>query len=111
MWTGPRPIYSSFRKPGAALPGAFIDFAFLPERQDREVLKDRPWYFGIASGRSPADFDLVFVSNAFGLELVNLGALLTSSGLPTRASARRDREDLPILVLGGSQRRGLRAPL
>ncbi len=102
-----------FSETRAALPGAFIDFAFLPERQDREVLQDReilrdregqtlPWFYGIASGRSPADFDLVLVSNAFGLELVNLGALLTSSGLPTRASARKGREDLPILILGGS---------
>lgn len=96
-----------FSETRAALPGAFIDLAFLPERHDREVMKDRegqtlPWFYGIASGRSPADFDLILVSNAFGLELVNLAALLTTSGLPTRASARKGREDLPILILGGS---------
>ena len=78
-----------------ALPGAFIDFSFMPTRADREILDGagEPWFFGAASGRSPADFQLILVSNAFGLELVNLPRLLSTAGIPLLASARaRGRE-------------------
>jgi len=99
-----------FAETRSALPGAFIDFAFFPDRADRELLgraggdtPAMPWFFGAASGRSPADFDLVFISNAFGLELVNLPRLLSTAGLPLRASERaRSDASVPILALGGS---------
>ena len=103
-----------------AMPEAYIDFAFLPDRGDREVMakvggqvgrglvepRERtewPWFFGAASGKSPADFDLILVSNAFGLELVNLPRLFSTSGIPLRASARRKAPGhMPIVLLGGS---------
>lgn len=112
-----------FAETRRALPSAFIDFAFFPERQDRETLlaEGLPWFSGLVSGRSPADFDLVLVSNAFGLELLNLPYLFSTSGMAPKASERAAKraharskagdartgeaagaaED-PIVVLGGS---------
>jgi len=103
-----------FSEARAALPRAFIDFTFFPERSDRDLLGRRarqegkagPFFFGIASGRQAADFDLVLVSNAFGLELVNLPWLFSTSGLPFRSSARRGLAPCPIFVLGGSNASG-----
>lgn len=88
-----------------ALPGGFLDFAFLPTRRDRATLDagSLPWFFGMASGRSAADFDLVLVSNSYSLELFNLPYLFTKTGLPLRASARRAAGiDAPLFVMGGS---------
>lgn len=98
-----------FAETRAALPDAYIDFAFLPQAADRAAL-DRaaqgcagiPWFFGRASSQPPAEFDLVMVSNAFALELVNLPHMLAGSGLPVRASARRAMDRCPIVILGGS---------
>ena len=103
-----------FSEARAALPRAFIDFSFFDERADRDIPcrkqgedgKAAPRFFGIASGRTVADFDLVLVSNAFGLELVNLPWLFPASGLPARASARRGLARCPIFILGGSNASG-----
>ncbi|HUW41308.1 MAG TPA: radical SAM protein [Rectinemataceae bacterium] len=92
-------LFSETRR---ALPLSFVDFAFLPERQERKALEARglPWFSGLVSGRSPRDFDLVLASNAFGLELVNLPHLFSTSRIPPRASERGEEE--PLLVMGGS---------
>jgi hypothetical protein len=96
-----------------ALPEAFIDFGFFPGKKDRAILSSlglSPFY-GLESGRSPADFDLILVSNAFALELVNLGYLYSGTGLPRRASGRAAAgaaaatdggKGIPIVILGGS---------
>jgi hypothetical protein len=88
---------------------AYIDFGFFPGKRDRAVLDSHnaPYYYGLASGRGPRDFDLVLVSNSFALELPNLSYLFSTSGLPSRASARESAEEeegsgLPIIILGGS---------
>ena len=97
-----------FAESRAAMPEAFIDFAFLPDREDRGSLGAKPWFFGATSGLSPAVFDLILVSNAFGLELVNLPRLMSTAGIPLLASARarlatsRDEGAAPVIVLGGS---------
>lgn len=95
-----------FAESRRALPDAFIDFAFFPDSRDRAVLASRkaPFYYGLQSGRGAMDFDVVFVSNAFALELVNLGYLYSTSGTPRRASERAAAADMPmpIVVLGGS---------
>ncbi len=112
-----------FSEVRAALSGAFVDFAFFPDRGDRELIVKLeeasrenpaifgdmpappmwPWFFGALSGESPASFDLILVSNAFGLELVNLSRLFATSGLPARASARLAADEpMPIVILGGS---------
>jgi len=83
---------------------AYIDFAFFPDARDRAILSARslPFYYGLESGRAPEDFDLILVSNAFTLELVNLGYLF-GPRLPSRSSARSRYEGrLPIVILGGS---------
>lgn len=86
------------------LPRAYIDFAFLPSAADRKLLSgaDIPWFFGRQSGKSPADFDLVMISNAFGLELLNLSHFFFSSGIPESAATRSGRAGLPVIIAGGS---------
>lgn len=103
-----------FSEARAALPSAYIDFSFFPDRADRDLLCRRaneagraaPFYFGIASGRGVPDFDLVLVSNAFGLELLNLPYLFSTAGLSPRSSARRGMASCPIFILGGSNAAG-----
>jgi len=86
------------------MPDAFIDFAFLPPSRERKLLalKGYPWYFGRAEGRAPEDFDLILVSNAFALELLNLPYLYTQSGIPQRALERAHAENVPLIIIGGS---------
>jgi radical SAM superfamily enzyme YgiQ (UPF0313 family) len=93
-----------FEEARKARPDAFIDFAFLPTVADRRKLDNLglPWFFGRASRKGPADFDLVMVSNAYTLETVNLPWLLAKSGLPLSARERALRDDMPIIVAGGS---------
>ena len=85
-----------------ALPEAYIDLAFFPPRRDRERLERAsvPLLVGVQSLRSAEDFDLVLVSNAYSLELLNLPYLLLRSGVPPLTSQRDER--WPILLLGGS---------
>ncbi len=85
-----------------ALPDAYLDMAFFPPRHDRRRLAKAgiPLLVGIQSFRSVEDFDLVLVSNAYMLELVNLPCLLLRSGIPLLASQRG--EEWPSLILGGS---------
>ncbi|MGA2546903.1 MAG: radical SAM protein [Rectinemataceae bacterium] len=105
-------LFAECRK---ALPEAYIDFGFFPDRRDRAILSARglPFFYGLESGRGPVDFDLVLVSNAFSLELVNLSYLYSSSGIPRRASERNTEDTaaedtaisntaVPIIILGGS---------
>jgi len=101
-----------------SFPELYLDFAFFPSRAERLILREAAreagdssrqeysWYYGIDSGRGPDHFDLVLVSNSFGLELVNLPYLFSTAGLPLRA---RDRGRLgaagcpmPIVIAGGS---------
>ena len=85
-----------------ALPDAYIDMAFFPPRHDRERLSQAgiPLLVGTQSFRSADDFDVLLVSNAYLLELINLPYLMLHSGIPLWASERGD-EWAPI-VLGGS---------
>ena len=85
-----------------ALPDAYIDMAFFPPSHDRSRLQDAgiPLLIGSQSFRSVQDFDLVLISNAYTLELINLPYLLINSGIPVFASERDD--EWPPLVLGGS---------
>ena len=98
-------LFAECRK---ALPAAYIDFGFFPDRGDRAILsaRDMAFYYGLESGREPADFDLILVSNAFALELVNLSYLYSNSCLPRRASERIEKKGsadaFPIIILGGS---------
>ncbi|HOU12859.1 MAG TPA: radical SAM protein [Anaerolineae bacterium] len=85
-----------------ALPDAYIDMAFFPPQYDRERLlaAGAPLLVGTQSWRGIEDFDVVLISNAYTLELINLPYLLHHSGAPLLASARDG--DWPPLILGGS---------
>ena len=87
-----------------AMPEAYIDFAFLPTATDRKTLSARgiPWFFGRASKKSPGDFDVIMVSNAFALELINLPHFFSTAGIPASAAARAAADGLPVIIAGGS---------
>jgi len=91
-----------FHEVRRALPDAFIDLAFFPTAAEREVLDRRglPYLIGAQSLRPAAAFDLVLISNAYTLELINLPYLLIRSGIPLFAGQRGP--EWPILLLGGS---------
>ncbi len=92
-----------FRELRHALPEAYIDFSFFPSSWDRKILEEQgvPLMHGIASGRGAIDFDVILISNAYTLELVNLPLFLKGSGLPVSLS-EREKGRYPILVMGGS---------
>jgi len=85
-----------------ALPQSYVDMAFFPPAHDRKRLLDAgiPLLVGTQSWRSPEDFDVILVSNAYSLELINLPYLLRHSGAPLLASARDAA--FPPILLGGS---------
>ena len=91
-----------FQEVRRALPDAYIDMCFFPPRHDRSRFERAgvPPLVGVQSLHSVEDFDLVLISNAYTLELVNLPYLLLRSGLPPMASQRNER--WPPLLLGGS---------
>lgn len=91
-----------FHEVRRALPQAFIDFAFFPSAKERALFERlrEPYLLGIQSLRPAGDFDLILVSNAYTLELINLPYLLLRSGIPLLASQRRGA--WPPLILGGS---------
>jgi hypothetical protein len=91
-----------FQEARRALPNAYIDMAFLPGSHDRAAFDrlDIPLLVGTQSLRPLQDFDLVLVSNAYTLELINLPFLLLRSGVPLFASERAS--SWPPILLGGS---------
>ena len=83
-------------------PSAYIDMAFLPQRDDARVLEEAglPLILGTQS-HSPLElFDLALVSNSYLLELVNLPFLFARSRVPTWAGQRDGK--WPPVILGGS---------
>ncbi len=90
------------RETRAALPRAFIDMAFLPVAGDAAVFVKHgvPLILGTQSRRSLEDFDLLFISNSYLMELFNLPMLLAGSSVPLWAGERGER--WPPIVLGGS---------
>mgnify|MGYP006284208211 FL=1 len=85
-----------------AVQDAYVDMAFFPPEHDRDRLLEAeiPLLVGIQSWRDLTDFDVVLVSNAYTLELINLPYLLIHSGLPVLASERS--VSVPPIILGGS---------
>jgi len=91
-----------FQEVRRALPEAFVDLAFFPAQGDRALFEKEglPPLVGVQSLRSGDEFDLILVSNAYTLELINLPYLLLRSGFPLFASQRGP--EWPIVLLGGS---------
>jgi len=92
-------LYHEVRR---ALPAAYVDLAFFPGEHERAALAahDLPHWIGTQSLRPASAFDLILISNAYTLELINLPYLLLRSGIPLYASERDER--WPIFLLGGS---------
>ena len=90
------------REAALAVPDSFLDFGFFPSLGDRRLFEEGrvPLFLGLRSLRGIEDFDLVLVSNSFGLELLNLVCGFRKSGVPLFASERG--EAFPPLILGGS---------
>jgi radical SAM superfamily enzyme YgiQ (UPF0313 family) len=91
-----------FQEVRRALPRAFVDLAFFPSAMERELF-DReaiPYLIGVQSLRPASEFDLVLISNAYTLELINLPYLLIRSGIPLLSSQRGP--EWPLFILGGS---------
>ncbi len=86
-----------------ALKDAYLDFAFFPPAEDRALLSaaQLPLGYGLASGRGMADYDIVLISNAYVLELVNLPYILLHSGIAIDA-LKDEKERSPLIILGGS---------
>jgi len=91
-----------FQEVRRALPDAFIDMAFFPSALERTLFERQgiPTLIGVQSLRPAEAFDLVLISNAYTLELINLPYLLIRSGIPLFSSQRGP--EWPIFVLGGS---------
>ena len=91
-----------FQEVRQALPDAFIDLAFFPTAAQRERFErdDVPFLLGTQSLRSADEFDLILISNAYTLELINLPYLLIHSRIPLFSSQRGP--EWPIIILGGS---------
>jgi hypothetical protein len=87
---------------GAGSHPAYIDMAFFPPEHDRaRFLKAGiPLLVGTQSRRDAREFDLVLISNAYSLELINLPYLLIHSGMPVLAGERD--ASWPLIILGGS---------
>lgn len=91
-----------FQEVRRALPRAYVDLAFFPARAERMLYKEHGVspLIGVQSLHSVEDFDLVLLSNAYTLELINLPYLLHCSALPLWSSQRGPGD--PLLILGGS---------
>jgi hypothetical protein len=91
-----------FHEVRRALADAFIDLAFFPPTAQRELFEREgiPFLIGSQSLRSAGEFDLVLISNAYTLELINLPYLLIRSSIPLFASERGP--EWPVILLGGS---------
>lgn len=61
-----------------------------------------PGFWGIHTRRLGTEFDLVAVSNSVTQEMGNLVWFLKSSGFPLDRHERLEREDLPLVLMGGA---------
>ncbi|MEA3339365.1 MAG: radical SAM protein, partial [Chloroflexota bacterium] len=96
-----------FQEVRRALPDAFVDLAFFPNANERELFEREnvPFLIGAQSLRPPSEFDLILISNSYTLELINLPYLLIRSGIPLFASQRQLQKaetEWPTIILGGS---------
>jgi radical SAM superfamily enzyme YgiQ (UPF0313 family) len=96
------PHLTLFQETRRALPQAYIDLAFFPDEVARALFDELeiPHLLGVQSLQSADAFDLVLISNAYTLELINLPYLLLHSSIPLYAGQRGP--EWPILLLGGS---------
>lgn len=87
----------------AEVDGICPDMAWLPPARDAQLFEEAgiPWMVG-GLHRDARAYDVLSVSNALVQELVNLPQMLEKSGIPLSLTERLDREDLPLVVMGGA---------
>ncbi len=87
-----------------AIPGSFVDLAYLPPPRDSELFdRDQiPWILGTTTKRDATQFNLIAFSNSIIQELVNIGTMLKKSNIPLSKKERLDRTDIPLIILGGA---------
>jgi len=88
----------------ASIPGVFPDLSYLPPENDAKIFRgdNIPWLLGTGTKNGPDEFNLIGFSNSIIQELINIPAFLRNSGIPIRGSERADREDIPMIILGGA---------
>lgn len=94
------------------VPNTFCDLAFLPKPNDYDLLKENgfPIWHGINTKFAPDKFDLLSITHAVSMEQLNFVPLLHDSGIPLFKEQRMEREDIPIVIMGGANS-GTPAPL
>lgn len=90
----------------------FTDLAFAPKPDDYKMLKSHgfPVWFGTNTKLAPREFDILSISHAVSMEQLNFVPLLHDSGIPLFKQQRMEREDIPIIVMGGANS-GTSSPL
>ncbi len=88
----------------SSVEGTFADLAYLPSYKDIETFRKNsiPLLLPVNTKAGPADFDVLAISNSLVQELLNIGMLLSESGIETDRRKRLPDEDQPLIVLGGS---------
>lgn len=90
----------------------FADLAFMPKPEDYDMLREHqfPVWFGTNTKLSPLKFDVMSISHAVSMEQLNFVPLLADSGIPIFKQQRMEREDVPLIIMGGANS-GTSAPL
>ena len=88
----------------AACPELAPDLSYLPSEKDARVMDEHqvPWLIGNQSKNGVQDFHLIGFSNSIVQELINIPILLKKSGLPLSKKERMEREDVPLIIMGGA---------
>lgn len=91
-------------------PGVFVDFAYLPEKQDFKLFEKNciPYALGSITGLDPSHYDLVGFSISILFESVTTAWIMNSfkycdRPIPLTWSERKDMKvsEVPIIYLGG----------
>jgi len=90
----------------------FTDLTFMPKPTDYDFLRDNgfPVWFGTNSKLAPNKFDILSITHAVSMEQINFVSLLHDSGIPIFKQQRMEREDIPLVIMGGANS-GTSAPL
>lgn len=88
----------------ASCPELAPDLSYLPSEKDGRVMDEHqvPWLLGNQSKYEAKDFHLIGFSNSIVQELINIPVLLKKSGFPLSKIERMEREDLPLIIMGGA---------
>lgn len=82
----------------------YPDLCYLPPKNDGELFNKHqiPWLIGTQSKRVASDFDVIGFSNSITQELINIPHFLIKSQIPLKKSERLNRQDIPLIILGGA---------